>query len=568
VSAAVEELVREGLDRLTAVTEVPPGLAEAALRRARHERVSGQWLAAPPAVTLIVGLWGVTARPYWGDEIDTVSAVSRSLPQLARLLGHVDAVHGLYYLLLWPVARVAGTGELALRLPSVAAMTAAAFGVAVIGRTLRSARAGVCAGVVFAVLPIATQQAHDARPYAMVMAAAVLASYLLLRAVADPRPARWVGYGLALVLVGYLELLALVLVAAHAVTLAVLSWQQSLPGPDRAGQCRAGGVPGRWLAGRWLAGRWLAGRWLVTATATAAAAAPVVFWGWRQRGQIGWIRQPGWPDLRYLACWLAAGSATSAVLVGVLAVLGARCRDSSGHTGQPARTGTRRPLGALASRLSVSAPRRTAQALTWLALPWLVVPPLVLITVSQITPVYSFRYVMFCLPAAALLAGAGLAALGRVWRAAALALLVALAMPAQLALRTPGSGAGGGLQAAAGVLAAHERPGDAVVYPGPAIPPWDLAYPRAFQPLRNIGLSQPGATSGRLYASSVPVPVLIRREHGVSRIWVVEMGPPWPNPGPYLAPSFRLTRTWQFHHGQAKLVLYQRGLDAARVPAR
>jgi mannosyltransferase len=358
------------------------------------------------------------------------------------------------------------------------------------------------------------------------------------------------------VLVGYLELLALVLVAAHAVTLAMLSWQQRLSRRGWAGPGGAGGEPGQRLAGRWL----------VTAAATAAAAVPVAFWGWRQRGQIGWIRQPGWPDLRYVACWLAAGSATSAVLVGALAVLGARRWDAPGRAWQPARTRTRRPLRALTSRLSVSAPGRTARALTWLALPWLVVPPLVLITVSQITPVYSFRYVVFCLPAAALLAGAGLAALGWVWRAAALALLVVFATPAQLALRTPGSGAGGGLQAAAGVLAAHERPGDAVVYPGPAIPPWDLAYPRAFQPLRNIGLSQPGAASGRLYDRSVPVPVLIRRERGVSRIWVIEMGPPWQNPGPYLAPSFRLTRTWQPHHGQAKLALYQRGTRATGRP--
>jgi hypothetical protein len=133
-----------------------------------------------------------------------------------------------------------------------------------------------------------------------------------------------------------------------------------------------------------------------------------------------------------------------------------------------------------------------------------------------------------------------------------------LAAPAQLALRVPGSGAGGGLQAAAQVLAAHERPGDAVIYPGPAIPPWYLAYPRAFRPLRNIGQSQPGATIGHLYATSIPAPALIRRERDVSRIWVIETGPPWPDPAPYLAPGFRLTRAWQPRHDQVRLALYQR----------
>ena len=49
---------------------------------------------------------------------------------------------------------------------------------------------------------------------------------------------------------------------------------------------------------------------------------------------------------------------------------------------------------------------------------------------------------------------------------------------------------------------------------------------------------------------------------------LIQMGSPWQNPVPYLAPGFRLTRTWQPHHGQARLTLYQRGLDAARVPAR
>jgi len=68
-------------------------------------------LIAGPAVTLAMMLWGLTAPAYWGDEADSVSAVSRSLPQLLRMLRHVDAVHGLYYLTLWPVTRVLGTGH-------------------------------------------------------------------------------------------------------------------------------------------------------------------------------------------------------------------------------------------------------------------------------------------------------------------------------------------------------------------------------------------------------------------------------------------------------------------------
>src|SRR5579859_8173344 len=70
-------------------------------------------LIIPTAVTMIVMLWGITAPSYWRDEAATLSATSRSLPQLLRMLGHIDAVHGLYYLLLWPVVHGAGTSEFA-----------------------------------------------------------------------------------------------------------------------------------------------------------------------------------------------------------------------------------------------------------------------------------------------------------------------------------------------------------------------------------------------------------------------------------------------------------------------
>src|SRR5262249_22802777 len=119
-------------------------------RRARLRSRPPCPLCAGPAVTLAMMLWGLAAPAYWGDEADTVSAVSRSLPQLLRMLRHVDAVHGLYYLTLWPVARVLGTGELATRLPSALAMAAAALGIAAIARRLASPRAALWAGLLFA----------------------------------------------------------------------------------------------------------------------------------------------------------------------------------------------------------------------------------------------------------------------------------------------------------------------------------------------------------------------------------------------------------------------------------
>ena len=479
-----------------------PRTAPAATRR-----LPVDWaLAIPAAVTLAVMLWGIRTPSYWGDEVDTVSAVSRSLPQLIRLLGHTDAVHGLYYLLLWPVAQVAGTGEVATRLPSALAMTAAALGVSAIGRRLRSRRAALCAGLVFAALPAVTRQGHDARPYAMLTAAVVLASYLLLGLTDDPRPGRFAGYGLALVLVGYLQVLGLLIVPAHAITL--LSWR------SRGGTLGVGGVSARAV---------LRG-WLPAVAAAGALSAPAAVMAWLQRGSVAWIKEPGWYDFRYLLAFLAGGSVLSAVVMGVLAA---------------AIRGAHRLLG--------------------LALPWLVVPPALLWAVSFLHPTYSARYVTFCLPATALLVGAALAALRTPVAAVALGLLVALSVPGPLgqwAVRASGGSTGAAaIQAASQFLAAHERSGDAVVYPGNSVPPLNLAYPAGFGRLHDLALAEPGAEAGRLYGVAAPSAVLHRRERGARRIWVAEISAPWRDPVSYV-PGFRLAQRWASPAGSARLWLY------------
>jgi len=270
------------------------------------------------------------------------------------------------------------------------------------------------------------------------------------------------------------------------------------------------------------------------------AVAPLVVFGWAQRGQISWIRRPGWADAGAMLASLGGGPLALAVAVWAVAAAGCATALASARG--------RRGAGG----------RRLAR----LALPWLAIPPVVMLAVSQAMPVYNFRYVLFCVPALALLAGLGLAALGRVWQAGAAVLILALAVPLQLTMRVPGTG----LRQAASFLAAAGQPGDAIVYPGTDIPPWYLAYPAGFARLDNIGMARSPAASGRLYGVSVPLALLKQREQHAQRIWVFQMGS-WLNPASYLSSGFRLRSAWQLDDGNLRIWLYQREPPAGAGPA-
>ena len=180
---------------------------------------SRPWL--PACLALGVALWRIGTPSFSGDEAASLSAARRSAPQLWHMLGSTDAVHGAYYVLLWMVARLAGTGEFAARLPSALAVAGAAAGITAIGWRLASRRAGLTAGTAFAVFPVASKYAQDARSYAFVIALAVLASYLFVRAGQAPARRRWLAaYALALTALGWANLMALLIIPAHAVTLA------------------------------------------------------------------------------------------------------------------------------------------------------------------------------------------------------------------------------------------------------------------------------------------------------------------------------------------------------------
>ncbi|KAB2347858.1 glycosyltransferase family 39 protein [Actinomadura rudentiformis] len=451
------------------------GDAESAEARGR----SRSWLlpVGPVALALVLGVAGINGPSYWLDEAATVTVSGRPMPDMFRVFDNLDLVHALYYLIMRPWVVLFGTGESALRLPSVLAIAAATAGVVGIGRRCSGPLAGLLAGLVFAGNVAVSRHAHEARSYAMVAAVAVLATYLLVRATEEgaERRGRWfTAYGLTIVVVGLLNLDAVLLLPAHLVTL--------------------------WLARARMAGLWRS--WLMSAGAATVALVPFALFAQTQSNQVNWLPAPSgrmiWKLLEFLAgdTWLVAPMLALAV------------------------------LGAVVGRQG-----RGALPLTAVAVPWLILPPALLLIVSALAePMFMFRYVFFCLPGLALLAGVALARLATLARPAkavgplavvtATGLLAGLSVPAHLAERRQDSRLDD-LRAAADIVRANARDGDGIVYLAGVVRWGALAYPDAFGRLKDISLREgpvrAGNIKGRDRLPREMRPGLVR----LNRVWVM-----------------------------------------------
>ena len=221
-------------------------------QRGGARRMAG-W--APPLIPGIVLLLADGYRlgqlSLWRDEAYTVDAIGRPLPRVFAMLAHTDAVNGAYYVLMHAWAGVAGTSPAALRLPSLLAMAVAATVTAATGgRLARAGRlpapalTGVVAGLLFTAAPQVTRYAQDARAYGLVTMCATVATYLLLRALADGRWRWWTAYGAAIIAVGLFNVLAFPLVGAHGVTVWIArARQRAALDPAGAGAGRRSAEP-------------------------------------------------------------------------------------------------------------------------------------------------------------------------------------------------------------------------------------------------------------------------------------------------------------------------------------
>jgi mannosyltransferase len=467
------------------------------------------------------------ARPsLWFDEAATISAGSRSVPELWRLLGNVDAVHGLYYLLMHCWLAVFPATEFWVRLPGCLAVGAATAGVVVLGRQFSGRSVAVSAGVVFAILPRITWAGIEARPYALSTACAVWLTVLVVAAARRDRPAWWIGYLVALVGATLVNLFVVLIVLPHAVAVTLAT--------------------GRRLA---------LARWAGWAAAGLLMVAPFVFFCRTQITQVFWIAPISPATLleigyeQYFDRSAAFAVVTALILAATLTLRRFALLDS----------GSRRLAGVAGA--------------------WVVLPTLVLVGYSVVAkPMYYPRYLCYTSPAAALLIALCITALFRKREQVTAALLVlALAATPNFVLKQRGPYAKEGMDFSqvADLITARAAPGDCLVLdntvtwlPGP-IRPLTAARPRAYDKLVDPGRGTPAAQRNRLWDSHIAIWAVADEVQRCTVLWTVSdrdptLGPHDAglglDPGPrmrkapaYQVPErlgFHIVERWQFNFAQ------------------
>lgn len=432
------------------------------------------------AVTVLVLTVGLVGAGSWiptqsRDEAATVSAVTRSWSQLGAMLGDVDVVHGLFYSVMKVWLDQVGISTLTLRLPSVLACGLGAGLVVVLGSVLVSPRAGMLAGLVMGVCPRVTLIGTEGRSGAWFTAAAVLLVLLVVLAVRRPSWAWFLPVALATAFLGGLHVYAALLLPVLVVWL----WAPSDAAGRRRRVWRLGLPPGR----------------VAPLLGLLGGAVPVLLLALQARGQqaqVDWIDPPSLESLAKIS------TETVAPLNGLWAVL----------------------VWAMAAAglVWLSQHRGGRRGTTFLLVGWSVFPGLALVGVSAAwTPLYSQRYLSFCLGGLAVLAGAGLASVRRRW----LTFCLAAALPLASAVtyrdqRT--TGAWDSWAQIAAVFAYRGQPGDAVI-DYPLVSAITVSYPGTLGtgPVLNAGADR--LSRHYLWDDRLPLEAVEPRLQGVQRLW-------------------------------------------------
>ncbi|MDY0893067.1 glycosyltransferase family 39 protein [Frigoribacterium sp. CFBP9030] len=490
----------------------------------RSTSVTATTARPPVRVAVLLGLLaaaisaaGSWIPSFWGDEAASVMSAQRPLPSLFHMVGHIDAVHGLYYLGLHFWIDLFGASPFSTRLPSALAVGAMVAGVVLLVDRLGTRRLAVIAGIVAAVLPRVTSMGTESRSYAIGAALAVWSTWALVRIVtARHRASRadWVVYGvLAGAGVGVFVYFGLI-VGVHALLLLALA-RDARPAAAAGGAARhpEGGTARLREVGD------VVRAWVATVVVALLAVSPIVVFSVAQRGQVSFLARRDTTSPRALLVELWFGDTRFAVVAWALVAV-AVVALAAGLLHR-ARDGW-------SAALSVT-PRGV---LTVTALLLAFVPAVALLALNLAVPAFSGRYLSFSAPAVAILVAIGIDVLASRRAAVAalgVAVVVGLAAPVWLDQRGPYAKNATGWQDLSALVGEHAVAGDALVFdesPKPSIEP-RLAlhtYPDGFEGLRDVTLKTPfvDADGWRDDVLTVPEAAAAGRFDDAPRVWFVE----------------------------------------------
>ena len=511
--------------------------------RALRPRIGLIALTFGVAATLIA-LTGSWIPSLWGDEAASLMASTRPLPSLFSMLGHVDAVHGTYYLGLHFWIDVFGTSPFSIRFPSALFVGAAVAAVVLIADRLSTRNVALVAGVICCVLPRVTYMGEEARSFACSAAIAAWLTLLLIELLQrqDPPPLLWFAYGLLLAVGIYVFLYLVLFILVHA----LIVWRAHPPRP-------------------------ILRAWLAASAGALVLAGPIFVLAFLERSQIAYLGADSEASFSTLTVGLWFGSVWFAVVAWILivAALGVRMRKGWSTRRQP-------PAG---THDAVALP-----SLEFVAACWLFVPTAFLVLLQLVFAGFTGRYSSMSAPAAALLMASGLVwiARNRRWRIlVATALIVALAIPVYLAQRGPYSKNDSDWAAISAVMQQHATVGDAVVFDETVRPSRRprLAlhtYPAGFAGLRDVALNIPAVDNNTWYDKAFPIETAIAlgKLESSDRVWLIDYSAPGGTDsyGVSALTADGFTATERFRTHRSVIILYSRSPDAGSstlaTPAR
>ncbi|HEX4057594.1 MAG TPA: glycosyltransferase family 39 protein [Galbitalea sp.] len=455
----------------------PASQPQRPLTRIRHWR--GTLPIALGVFGFLASFIGSWIPSYWGDEAASVMSAERSLPSLFRMLGHVDAVHGTYYVFLHFWIGAFGASEISTRLPSAIGAGFVVAGTFLVGQRLARRSVGIAAALVCAVLPRVVYLGGETRSYAFSTAIAVWLTFLLLELVRRRSSSRWAwaGYAVGTAAGLYMFLYLGLLILVHGAYL--ISSRQFAP---------------------------FRRRWIQAVALSTVLALPIAWFGYLERSQIAFLAHRNYVSALNILVLQWLGNGFLAVVAWAFVLL------------------------ALTSAVVAWRRWRERSELIVLTTLWVVIPTVALLALSIVDPTYNLRYLSFSAPGLALLVVAGVFRLRARWlKAAALGTVIALAIPTDIGEREPyAMDHGSDLAQTAALVGAQAHPGDAIVFDESTRPSRRLRlmlhlYPSDFAGVSDVTLRKSYRKRDGLWDTIWPLDLVSERLNGVNTVWLVEL---------------------------------------------